>query len=95
MLLYCVIRTAAVDVAVCVEACLYGTFPRDTLVCTMSNHAAMQADLTDDADKIFLLLKSEGIGTQLALFWAAWAYVLEMAASYSRAAEVITEGRAR
>lgn len=54
-----------------------------------------QADLTDDADKIFLLLKAEGIGTQLALFWAAWAYVLEMAESYSRAAETITEGRAR
>lgn len=55
----------------------------------------MQADLTDDADKVFQMLKSEGIGAQLALFWAAWAYVLEMAESYSRAAERIAEGRAR
>lgn len=61
----------------------------------MPNHAATQADLTDDADKIFLLMKSKGIGTQLALFWAAWAYVLEMAESFSRAADTITEGRAR
>lgn len=58
------------------------------------NHTS-QADLTDDADKVFLMLKSEGIGAQLALFWAAWAYVLEMAESYPRAAEIIAEGRAR
>lgn len=55
----------------------------------------MQADLADDADKVFEMLESEGIGAQLALFWAAWAYVLEMAESYSRAAERIAEGRAR
>eukprot|EP00903_Cladosiphon_okamuranus_P007665 g7433.t1 len=53
------------------------------------------ADVTDDADKVFGMLKSEGIGAQLALFWAAWAYLLEMAESYSRAAEKIAEGRAR
>lgn len=58
-------------------------------------HHTTQADLTDDADKVFLMLKSEGIGVQLALFWAAWAYVCEMAESYSRAIEKIAEGRAR
>ncbi|CAM9995135.1 unnamed protein product [Ectocarpus sp. 6 AP-2014] len=52
------------------------------------------ADLSDDADKVFLLLKSEGIGTQLSLFWAAWAYVLEMAEAYERVALIIAEGRA-
>ncbi|CAN0139013.1 unnamed protein product [Scytosiphon promiscuus] len=51
------------------------------------------ADLTDDANKVFLTLKYEEIGTQLALFWAAWAYVLEMADSYNAAAERISEGQ--
>lgn len=54
-----------------------------------------QADLADDADKVFVQLKLEGIATKLALFWAAWAYVLEMAESYARVAETIAEGRAR
>lgn len=59
-----------------------------------STYCDTQADLTDDADKVFLLLKSEGIGTQLSLFWAAWAYVLEMAEAYERAALTVAEGRA-
>eukprot|EP00752_Nemacystus_decipiens_P016535 g14779.t1 len=53
------------------------------------------ADLTDNAEKVFQMLQSEGVGAHLALFWAAWAYVLEMAESYSLAAERIAEGRAR
>ncbi|CAN0441730.1 unnamed protein product [Ectocarpus sp. 12 AP-2014] len=52
------------------------------------------ADLSDDGDKVFLLLKSAGIGTQLSLFWAAWAYVLEMTEAYERVALTIAEGRA-
>ncbi|CAN0544811.1 unnamed protein product, partial [Ectocarpus sp. 8 AP-2014] len=59
-----------------------------------TTHCDTQADLSDDADKVFLLLKSAGIGTQLSLFWAAWAYVLEMAEAYERVALIIAEGRA-
>ena len=37
----------------------------------MLTSGTAQADLTDDRNKVFLLLKSNAIGTQLALFWAA------------------------
>ncbi|CAM9670441.1 unnamed protein product [Laminaria digitata] len=53
------------------------------------------ADLTDDPNKVFLMLKSKAIGTQLALFWAAWAYVLELDESYSGAMRVLAEGKVR
>lgn len=54
-----------------------------------------QADLTQDADEVFMWLKSKKIGTRLSLFWAAWAYVLEMKDSYSTAAEKLAQGMAR
>lgn len=56
---------------------------------------AVQADLTDDASNVFRSLESTGICTELALFWAAWAYVLEMADSYSAAVDILAEGVAR
>ncbi|CAM9605215.1 unnamed protein product, partial [Choristocarpus tenellus] len=53
------------------------------------------ADLTDDPGKVFLLLQCRRIGTRLALFWAAWSYVVEMADDYSGAARLLAKGQAR
>lgn len=61
----------------------------------MLTFGTAQADVTDDPNKVFLLLKSKAIGTQLALFWAAWAYVLELDESYSEAVGVLAEGKVR
>lgn len=61
----------------------------------ITSPARAQADMADNTNKVFLFLESESICTQLALFWAAWAYVLEMDDSYEGALHVIATGFAR
>lgn len=55
----------------------------------------MQADLTQDANKVFMWLRSREIGTQLALFWVTWSYILETRDSYGAAAKKLVKGVAR
>lgn len=53
------------------------------------------ADALDDPTDVFRYLYSNGIGEDLALFYVAWAFVVERAKNYALADKIYTRGKNR